>query len=839
MTKHNRSTQITAEEAGADEGSLTESAYGYNPIFQKRVTLGLDRTPGGGYHYYGPPPDVGTSYGSWIDPANKVGAIAPVTADGVTMFSPLSGAEMQYEGPANSDMKDAVLSFSGDFHLMPASRSGHACLTSAPIYGDYDCPAMFNPFTGEDVTEEYHAMKTTKKTPAAVATAAEGGSAQKGFSPKSITVPKIGQKVMPFSQDGNSLKPVDNSSADSKKDGLNKGTNPHGSDEPDKEKTVKQSSIKPAGNIKVPDVGMDSLPHASGSAKPAVKAAKSVDAMTDDELVEALEAHLAQADDDGSVPKLEIELSPEDMGEHHEGGEGGEMPPLPPPEGSGEMPGEMPPAESMGMPPPGMAPPAGGPPPAASDLDRKNANIPGVPPPPGGPNPAPEHSEQPAHSGDPAIPVLESPEESMSMPYAQVALVKKLRAAAQAMRSGVKIDKADQDALMAEAARVMRANQKPSSESVAADDFTEFLKQQAVSKDPATAAIMQGLKLLSGTVSNLAKKVDAITGPAPKAQKPAALATKPVAADKAPSFEKKEDKDDEKVEEIMEEKKEGKAEGVHFEVLQSIDDLEKEGITAASVHCSLYAESGVNPFWNVTVHGEPLARIYLQDQDRPDEIKAVFTSAAYGEAVSKASEQVEGGLRQLLIDANARYFTLQLDKVAVAQKAKEVATAEAKKIVTERLTTLSDRFLESMATAALGMDRNFFPGGNPLKLAISLHLQKLGMPVSQSVEVIEAAFADGSADYFKALAARANTLMAMEPTAFEQVRASIIESGTIMPKLEEAPPAPIDAGKSMVQHLAEQSNAIAGINMSIMGNDNEQLSEKEQLRRDLGFPSRR
>lgn len=838
MTKHNRSTRITAQEAGPDEGSFTESAYGYNPIFQKRVTLGLDRTPGGGYHYYGPPPDAGTSYGSWIDPANKVGAIAPVTADGVTMFSPLSGAEMQYEGPANADMKDAVISFSGDFHLMPASRSGHACLTSAPIYGDYDCPAMFNPFTGEDVTEEYHAMKTTKKTPAAVATAAEGGSAQKGFSPKTITVPKIGQKVMPFSQDGNSMKPVDNSSADSKKDGLNKATNPHGSDEPDKEKTVKQSSIKPAGNVKVPDVGMDSLPHASGSAKPAVKAAKSVESMTDDELVEALEAHLAQADGDGSVPKLEIELSPEDMGEHQEGGE---MPPLPPPEGS-EMPPEgMPPAESMGMPPPGMPPPAGGPPPAASDLDRKNANIPGVPPPVGGPNPAPEHSEQPMHSGDPAIPVLESPEEEhmgMGMPYAQVALVKKLRAAASAMRAGVKIDKADQDALMAEAARVMRANQKRNDESVAADDFTEFLKQQAVSKDPTTAAIMQGLKSLHGTVTTLAQKVDAITNPAPKAAKSAAPAAKPVAADKAPPFEKKEDKDDEKVEEIMDDKKD-KAEGVHFEVLQSLDDLEKEGITAASVQCSLYAESGVNPFWNITVHGEPLARIYLQDQDRPDEIKAVFTSAAYGEAVSKASEQVQGGLRQLLADANARFFTLQLDKVEVAQNARDVATAEAKKLITEKLTTLSDRFLESMATAAIGMDRNFFPGGNPLKLAISLNLQKLGLPVAQAIEVIEASFSDGSADYFKALATKATDLMSMEPVAFDQVRASILQSGTIMPVVGEEAPAPIDAGKSMVQHLVEASNSIAGVNMSIMGGDNEQLSEKEQLRRDLGFPSRR
>ena len=240
------------------------------------------------------------------------------------------------------------------------------------------------------------------------------------------------------------------------------------------------------------------------------------------------------------------------------------------------------------------------------------------------------------------------------------------------------------------------------------------------------------------------------------------------------------------------------------------------------------------------MHGEPLARIYLQDQERPDEIKALFTSPMYGEALAKASEQVEGGLRRLLKDANARFFTLQLDKVEVAKNAKTIATTEAKKMISERLATLSNRFLESMATAAIGMDRNFFTGGNPLKHAFAENLQKNGLPLAQAVDVIEAAFAEGSAEYFKALAKKATELMAMEPAAFDQLRGAIIDAGAIKPVVDDdgeqrTTTASNDSGMSMVQHLAEQSNAIAGVNMSVMGG--EQVSEKEQLRRELGLGS--
>ena len=108
------------------------------------------------------------------------------------------------------------------------------------------------------------------------------------------------------------------------------------------------------------------------------------------------------------------------------------------------------------------------------------------------------------------------------------------------------------------------------------------------------------------------------------------------------------------------------------------------------------------------------------------------------------------------------------------------------------------------------------------------------MPLQQAIEVIEGSFQEGSAEYFKAMASKASELMDMEQTAFEQLRGAIIAAGTIKPLVDEEE-VQAGTGKTFAQHLVQESNAIAGVNMSVMGG--QQLSEKEQLRRELGLGS--
>ena len=733
-----------------DADQMATSAYGYNPIFQKRISFGIDRNPGG-YHWYGPPPDMGASYGAWMDPKSNVGAIAPIAADHTMLYSPATGEEMTYEGPASTDMREAVLSYQGDFHLMPVTLSGHACLTSAPIYGDHECPTMHNPFTGEDITEEYRAMKTTKKI--------QTTAAKNSYKPLSVEIPKIGQSAIPHSKDA---KMIDHSKADK---GKLADLGAQGNGEKDKTKTVPQSGIKPIIELKAPDLGTTGLPHLKSVAENDLLG-KSVDAMTDDELVEALEAHLAKADDESSAPKIEIELSS--------------------------------PVEDDTL--PEASPPS----------DEESPVVPT--------SEMPEGEEPKDESMEPSIPVLEEP--ASSMPYAHAMLVRRLQTTAAALRAGVKIDQADQDAMITQATKILRASRNT-------DDVLPVVppRRRAAVDSTAQSEILKSLQQLSRTVAALGQKVEAL-------QPPALLPAVPKASEMPEVKPAKSDSDPEKkVEDIM---KDESAEGVHFEVLQSLDDLEQEGITASSINCTLYAEGGVNPFWNVTVHGEPLARIYLQDQERPDEIKALFCSPMYSEAIAKASEQVEGGLRRLLKDANARLFIMQLDKVQIATEARVAAQQAVEATLQERVTTLSDRFLEAMATAAIGMDRNFF-GRNPLKGALSAVMHEHGIPITQTVEIIEASFGEGSAEYFKALAQKASELMAMEPVAFNQLRAAILESGTIKPVVAATESQP-NTINTLTQHLAEQSASVAGIGMMHFGS--EPLTEKEQLRRDLGLSKR-
>lgn len=605
-------------------------------------------------------------------------------------------------------------------------------------------------------------MKTQKEQAAGKSKTAEAasgaGKASKpaaGMNPQpnSVQAPDIKAEGLPASvKTGTKIEPVKPSEKDGKQPSK---TNSSGTEGSDQVKNVKPSSMPKVHEVKVPAVS------------------KAIEAMSDDELIAALEAQIAQADaEDGMMPEM--------------------------PEGEGSKPVNV-----------------------HIDLDSHKGEMEGA-------GPACKPGDMPAKAEDDAseLPVLIDDEPGASSEggaYANASLVKKLRATAQAMRDGVAVEDREVRALMRSAVAVLR-------------DAGEPVAAMPVSA-ASDSAVLREMRRLSGTVARLTRQVQdlkrvkaADDQSAPPASPPADSAPPASPAPESappPPAPAPEASDEEKVEEIMQE-----AQGVNFEVLQSLDQLERSGITAQAIDMHLYAEGSVNPFWNVVVAGEPLARIYLQDQDRPEEIKALFCSSQYGEAIAKASEQIKGGLRQVLTEAKARLFAMQYDKSTVAKKAQETAQADAKKVVADKLATLSDRFVECMATAAIGMDRNFFKSGNPLKTAFFETLQARGMSDREAIRIIEDSVATGSADYFKALAGKANELMDMEPAAFDQLRKAILEAGVIMPLEDpEAVEAEVQDTGTLAQHLAEHSVAIqAGA-----GGDQYTLDPREQLKRDLGF----
>lgn len=662
-------------------------------------------------------------------------------------------------------------------------------------------------------------MKTNKeaaasKTKTQAASKMELVGPGMGSVPNSVSKPDLKATGLPKLD---ASKPVDHKSADKGKDKLSK-SNGSGSDEKESEKKVKPSSIKPVHDVKIPDMS---------------KASKAVDQMSDDELLDAVEAELATAGEEGFCPPggegLKITVKEEEEGEEQAAPDMSSDTSL---DLSLEDPSKM--GQGLSM-----------------DESAPLGGEPGMPPPQG----------EGLGLEDDSIPLLHEGSDMEGWPMASASnkqLVAKLKSTAAALRAGVAVDQNELNSLMAKAATLMRQNK---------GGVVKTPAKAGQKVAPAVSTTATQLQKLTDVVSKLVDKVNAMDMkppmgppglggpgpmppggplakgaeeeeellsapppgsapemPAPSMEQPSGLPPPPPAGDEGGGVKT----DEMQVEEIMQE--DDKAEGVHFEVLQSLDDLEKDGVSADAIDCRLYAAGSANPFWNVSVHGEPLARIDLQSQDRPEDIKALFVSPQYGETIAKASTMVKGGLRAVLATSKARYFALKVDKTEIGKRIEAAVKADANKVVAGKLAELQNQFIECMATAAIGYDRNFFQGGNPLKDSFFQVLSQFGVETAKAVRIIEAAFADGSAPYFKALATKAATLMDMEKTAFNQVRASILESGTVLPVTEEATAQVDTAGKTMSQFLAE-----ASLNMEVLASQEDPMSEREKLAQDLGF----
>jgi hypothetical protein len=127
-----------------------QAAFNYNPLYQKPTKLG-SQGPSGGYHYYGPAPDAGTSYGYFVDAGSKVKIISPLPAKGKKVFSPVSGKPMKCVGKVGVDGVATILAFAESMKKL-AIAEGEERFTSVPIDKVTE-PQMFDALTGEDISE--------------------------------------------------------------------------------------------------------------------------------------------------------------------------------------------------------------------------------------------------------------------------------------------------------------------------------------------------------------------------------------------------------------------------------------------------------------------------------------------------------------------------------------------------------------------------------------------------------------------------------------------------------------------------------------------------------------
>lgn len=151
-------------QAPADDAEVVESAFNYNPLYSKPTSLGPNK-PRGGYHYFGPPPDAGTTYGLFAT-ASGHGLIAPVGDESV-VHDPATGAAAKLEEKADRDLIATLLAAKSELVALPPCAACKATnLTSAAVL-EKGFDALHCTACGEDMTQKVNSMK--KETQAAEA----------------------------------------------------------------------------------------------------------------------------------------------------------------------------------------------------------------------------------------------------------------------------------------------------------------------------------------------------------------------------------------------------------------------------------------------------------------------------------------------------------------------------------------------------------------------------------------------------------------------------------------------------------------------------------------------
>lgn len=257
------------------------------------------------------------------------------------------------------------------------------------------------------------------------------------------------------------------------------------------------------------------------------------------------------------------------------------------------------------------------------------------------------------------------------------------------------------------------------------------------------------------------------------------------------------------------------------EHLASIASLKGE-----KIEMSLYNEESANPFWNLVVDGEPVARINLADQKDSDQIRASFVSDAYAENFGNLIGSV--GLEKVLEVSNAKVFAHRIDESEITARLREKAKAEAKAEMSDKMETLRSDFMRAVSLAMVAADKNFYQedSGNALKGGLFNALVQAGLSEQHAVWAIEAGFEDAP-EYFKFVTDKAIEIMDTPKEARESLEKHIMASGKIEIKASEP------EEDSLMNRLIKSSVNAVAMGGIVNGED------KTEVRKNLGLTSNR
>jgi hypothetical protein len=224
--------------------------------------------------------------------------------------------------------------------------------------------------------------------------------------------------------------------------------------------------------------------------------------------------------------------------------------------------------------------------------------------------------------------------------------------------------------------------------------------------------------------------------------------------------------------------------------------------------------------WLAFYEGSPVATASAKDAgDKAD----IFSSPVYGNLVLASAK--ENGVTAALTELN---FKAVATTVEVDTYVQDEITARVDDLVSEssdkysqESADFSERFLAAIATAASGMNKNFFKDvTNPVKGALVNTLNSLG--IQNSEKMVAKAFASKNEEYLNNLVVKANEIMEFDVSVQNQLTeavSSAAEEQTVEASTTAYLPIgkPVESYKARVQPSAVKPQAVEASSHSELG----------------------
>jgi len=246
-----------------------------------------------------------------------------------------------------------------------------------------------------------------------------------------------------------------------------------------------------------------------------------------------------------------------------------------------------------------------------------------------------------------------------------------------------------------------------------------------------------------------------------------------------------------------------KAIAVHAVYLADLDALRQANVGKDDISMELWDAQGQDPYWNITVGGDPVGRIRLSRQANPDIIRNVFTSETYADGFRQAC--ADYGPIPALETVRADVFATTFNESDVAMRAQERVAGVADKMMDERVNRRVHDLIDLALLANTEFERNISKVPNPLKWSLHERLAAAGVvnPIAVYEDALSFQIEAGVNDkdepvyepvlgtYLKLVFARAEELSKMPPEALQFIAREIIQhpveirTASILPESSE------------------------------------------------------